>query len=268
MRISVDHVTHYTFSEPQARLVQLLRVTPQDSIDQTVVNWHVGVDCDVRLREARDGFGNRITMLYADGPLTGITLTVSGEVLTAGEAGVVRGAYEPLPSALYRRATERTAGDEAIGEFARAAAGGGSLLDQLHGVNLALCDRFAVQEVKRDDGRSAVEVFEGATASARDLAHLMIACAHVIGAPARYVSGYHAEGGHHPAAHAWAEVCIEGLGWVAFDPTQGICADANYVRVAVALDATGAAPVAGSRLGEGEEELEVDVQVEVMSADA
>ena len=69
MRITIDHRTHYRFSQPQGRIVQMLRLTPGDTQDQTVVNWHVGVDCDARLRPATDGFGNAITMLYAEGPI-------------------------------------------------------------------------------------------------------------------------------------------------------------------------------------------------------
>jgi hypothetical protein len=48
---------------------------------------------------------------------------------------------------------------------------------------------------------------------------------------------------------------------VALDPCTGLCADEAYARVAVALDSAGAAPVAGSRLGEGDEELDVDLHV-------
>ena len=103
MRVSVDHRTRYHFTEPQARLIQLLRLTPQDSTDQTVVHWHIGVARDARLREARDGYGNRVTMLYAAGPLTDIEITVQGEVLTAGDTGLVRGVAEPLPPALFAR---------------------------------------------------------------------------------------------------------------------------------------------------------------------
>ena len=80
--------------------------------------------------------------------------------------------------------------------------------------------------------------------------------------PARYVSGYRlAEGEHQPTPHGWAEAHVAGLGWVAFDPSTGQCPEEDHVRVAVALDAAGAAPVAGSRLGVGAEILDVDVVV-------
>ena len=94
MRLSIDHRTVYRFSEPQSRLVQMLRLTPENTHDQTVAGWRIDVDRDARLREGRDGFGNAVTMLYVEGPLDGIAITVSGEVLTSTSSGVLRGAAE------------------------------------------------------------------------------------------------------------------------------------------------------------------------------
>ena len=52
-----------------------------------------------------------------------------------------------------------------------------------------------------------------------------------------------------------------GLGWVAFDTANGLCATDAHVRVAVGLDYLGAAPVRGSRYGGGNEALDVSVRV-------
>ena len=52
------------------------------------------------------------------------------------------------------------------------------------------------------------------------------------------------------------------LGWVGFDPANGICATDAYVRVAVGLDYLGAAPVRGTRYGGGGETLAVAVKVD------
>ena len=51
------------------------------------------------------------------------------------------------------------------------------------------------------------------------------------------------------------------IGWVAFDPANGICATDAHVRVAVGLDYLGAAPMRGTRYGGGEEALDVAVRV-------
>ena len=80
--------------------------------------------------------------------------------------------------------------------------------------------------------------------------------------PARYVSGYRTDGEAHSAPHAWAEAHVEGLGWVGFDPATGLSPDETYVRVAIGLDATGAASIAGTRVGHGDERLDVDLHVD------
>ncbi len=260
MRLSVDHRTRYRFTEPQARLVQLLRMTPHDSVDQTVVSWHIGVDTDVRMRDAIDGYGNRVTMLYADGPIAGIEISVQGEVLTAGDMGLVRGVTEPLPPGLFCRVTPRTAASDAMLELLSDEPK--DRIERLHALNLALNGRFALVDEHHDSGTTAEVAFERGSACPRDLAHMLIALARADGLPARYVAGYRPDGnGGAHAPHAWAEVHVEGLGWIAFDPSRGISADASYIRVAVALEAAGAAPVAGSRLGDGAETLDVDLSV-------
>lgn len=262
MRIAVEHRTRYRFAEPQARIIELLRLIPSDTLDQTVVAWRVDVDCDARLRQAEDGFGNETMMLYAEGPLDTIEVAVTGEVLITDCNGVVREAPEPLPPLFFLRTTPRTTPDKAIVCFAQDAVGDGSVLDRLHRLNTALHARFAVAAEERDSGRTASEVFQTKQASPRDVAHVFIAAARGLAMPARYVSGYRQGDGARCAPHAWVEAYVDGLGWVAFDPGEGMCTDDHYVRVAVGLDSAGAAMVTGQRIGAGTEALDVDVQVD------
>lgn len=264
MRLSVDHRTTYRFTAPQSRVVQLLRITPDNSHDQTVASWRVHVDCDARLKEGRDGFGNRVSMLYAEGPLTDIEIAVHGEVVTSHSAGVVLGVAEPLPPPLFLRATQATPADPAITAWAREAAAKAEPLAALHRVNRALAGRFIIARGRGEAGLDAGAAFARERVAPRDLAQIFCVAARALGRPARFVSGYHlweVDGEHRPAPHAWAEAHVDGLGWIGFDPTTGRSPEEEYVRVAVALDAAGAAPVAGSRLGEGAEELDVDVSV-------
>ena len=51
------------------------------------------------------------------------------------------------------------------------------------------------------------------------------------------------------------------LGWVAFDPANGICTTDAHIRVAIGLDYLGAAPVRGTRYGGMEETLSVLIRV-------
>jgi transglutaminase-like putative cysteine protease len=266
MRIAVDHRTHYRFSEPQARLVQMLRLTPCDTQGQTVVSWHIGVDCDARLRDAIDGYGNAITMLYAEGPIAAIDITVTGEVLTSEATGLVREAIEPLPPLFYCRSTARTLADVDLLDFA-SEIGGGDPLERMHRINTALHRRFPKAPDAPDTGATAAEAFAGKSATSRDVAQIFIAAARSLHVPARYISGYRSDGEAHCAPHGWAEAHIERIGWVGFDPVTGLSPDASYVRVAVGLDALGAAPIAGTRIGKGREELDVDVPVDRLGGD-
>ena len=70
------------------------------------------------MRPGRDGFGNRVTMLYVEGPIEHIEIAVSGEVLTNRSNGVVHGTHEPLPPPLFLRPTGLTAPSEGLGAFA------------------------------------------------------------------------------------------------------------------------------------------------------
>ena len=206
MRIAVDHHTRYRFSRPQDRLVQMLRLTPGDTRDQTVINWMVSVDCDARLRDATDGFGNAVTMLYADGAIAAIDVHVTGEVLTTSADGVIRGSAEPLPPLLYLRATPRTGPGDGLPDFAAQSISGASdRLDALHRLNCALHARFPCAPDAPDTGASAAEAFVEGSATSRDVAQMFIAAARSLDIPARYVSGYRSDSVAQSAPHAWRE---------------------------------------------------------------
>lgn len=265
MHLSIDYRTHYRFTAPQRRIIQLLRVTPSSHAGQTVVDWSVDVECDARLRNHVDGYGNKVTMIYVAGPVEQLSIAVCGEVFTEDTAGIVRDAIEPLPPALFLRPTPRSAPSPAIIEFAhRATEVERDPLSRLHLLNQEIHRRLTF-----DTGKTAVDT-DASTAFAvghgvcQDFAHVFCAAARATGMPARYVSGhlFRRDGAdRQPAAHAWAEAWVEHLGWVAFDPTNGICADDAYIRVATGLDYAEAAPLAGARTGGGEENLSVEVHV-------
>lgn len=102
----------------------------------------------------------------------------------------------------------------------------------------------------------------------QDFAHIMIAVARRLGMPTRYVSGYL----HHQrsadlrsnpgATHAWVESFVPSLGWVAFDPTNGVAVSERHIRVAVGHDYADVPPTRGTFKGNPAAELEVSVVVQ------
>jgi transglutaminase-like putative cysteine protease len=115
---------------------------------------------------------------------------------------------------------------------------------------------------------TAAEAFAGRRGVCQDGTHIFIAAARHLGIPARYISGHFFRDDDvtaQDAGHAWAESYVDKLGWVGFDPTNGISPTEAHVRVAVGLDYLGAAPVRGTRYGGGGETLKVAVNVDQAS---
>jgi transglutaminase-like putative cysteine protease len=100
--------------------------------------------------------------------------------------------------------------------------------------------------------------------SCRDFAVLFIACCRLQGIAARFVSGYvPAEPGDRQHMHAWAEVYLPGIGWQAYDPTQGAGSSERHIAVAAAAEAGDAGPVVGFYSGQALSEMSVDLVVDV-----
>jgi transglutaminase-like putative cysteine protease len=259
MRILVDHCTTYTYTLPAANVVQALRLTPRDHDAQYIRSWRVDTDVNGAMREGTDPFGNRLTMFYADAPLTSLTVTVTGEADVTDTGGVYQG-KETLPPLVYLRSTARTDADAAIVDLARSCEKA-TTLATLHALNAAVQAHMDFDTTETDSATPAGEAFAGKSGVCQDFAHIFIAAARTLAIPARYVSGHLARQSDpaQEAAHAWAEALVPDLGWVAFDPANGICATDAYLRVATGLDYLDAAPVRGARRGGGTETMHVHV---------
>lgn len=223
MRIVIDHTLTVAFPFTQPRATLALRVTPEDDHDQTVSGWRIGPNCDARLRTGRDGYGNVLTMVYAEGPIHGIEFHVTGEVFTGPSSGILSAAHpEPLPAALFLRPGADAAPD-LTALATEAAQGTGDAIERLHLANVALHRR--------------------ADSSAGDaLAAAFVAAARRLSFPARCVSGYIVEGGT-SRPHVWAEAHVAAIGWIGFDPWLGLSAGEDHARVASALDLAGIAMI-------------------------
>jgi transglutaminase-like putative cysteine protease len=263
MLIKVFHESTFTFAPPVRSLIQVLRMTPRNCEGQHVMSWRIDVDNDCRLSAAEDAFGNVTHTFSLEETLSELTLLVEGEVRTFDTAGVVRGSLERFPPELYLRTTSLTMPDDILRSFAQDnVEGRQDPLDRLHALMEAVHERMQTETGSgedEEDSASAAAALATSRGSARDVAHLFIACARLLEIPARFVSGYMLPDSEsvQDQAHAWAETHVRGLGWVAFDPVMKLCPSERHVRVACALDALGASPVRWAR-GAGTTESHVD----------
>jgi transglutaminase-like putative cysteine protease len=267
MRLHIAHSTIYQFDPPAAGAIQLLRLTPRNHDSQYVVRWRIDVSPDARLSAREDAFGNITHVFSAAGPFRELSVAVEGEVETHGTDGVVRGTVERFPSSLFLRQTALTEADAALANLAEniRTASGGAALGALHLLLQTLRGQMVYDLALTNTTMNAAEAFAIKRGVCRDLTHIFIAAARCLGIPARYIAGYLqlADGTvEQQAGHAWAEALVPDLGWIGFDPANGLCPTDGYVRVAVGLDSLGAAPVRGTRYGAGGENLRVAITVD------
>jgi transglutaminase-like putative cysteine protease len=123
-------------------------------------------------------------------------------------------------------------------------------------LNAAIHELFQFEACVTDVHTPISDVFELGKGVCQDFAHIFIAACRTAGLPARYVSGYlvtrhsrSAEGAF--ASHAWCEVLLPGVGWIAFDPTNNLMADDYYIKLAVGRDYRDVPPTRGLFRGVG-----------------
>ncbi|MBQ0824120.1 transglutaminase family protein [Microvirga terrae] len=265
MRIRITHETVYHYSEPAKSAIQLLRLTPRGSDNQTVLSWTIDMDGDGRLMRREDWYGNIVHSLSVSGPVSQITLRVAGEVETTDTAGLVRGGVERFPELFYLRETPLTRPDAALREFAGLTAGRfTNPLDQAHALMNAIPERLRFDTQATSAATAGADAFAAGHGVCQDFTHVFLSAARLLRIPARYVSGYLHKPGEteQEAGHAWAEAHLPDLGWVSFDPANAVSATEHYVRLAIGLDYLDAAPVRGSYYGITREALDVRLRIE------
>lgn len=272
MKLTVTHVTEYTYDTPQKAVLQSLRLVPSEFSGQRVTDWTIAVEGGVMGSRFRDGAGDQTETWRVRGPVHGMKVSVSGAVETTDMAGVLRGHREKVPPLAYLRSTRMTRGDKALADLTATALEGVSetaKLDRAHALAEAITAAVVFTSGSTDSTTTATEALADGKGVCQDFAHLMIAAAIGAGIPARYVAGYLFAGDDADAtaiaaasaSHAWAELFIDGLGWVGFDPTNECCPDDRYIRLCSGYDAFDAAPIRGLASGAGAEQLKVAVAV-------
>jgi len=264
MRLRIVHETRYEYEEPARGVIQALRMTPRGHDGQHVRRWRIEPSVDGRLEAKEDSLGNLVHVFSAEVPASELVIRVTGEVDTYDTHGIVRGAVERAPDLYYLRETPLTETDEALRALAAEAFEGRDAVAGLHALLAAVHGSVACEAKRSDKAVTAKEAFALRRGVSRDLTHVFMAAARHAGVPTRYVSGYffRADSGEQEAGHAWAEAKAPGLGWLGFDPANGVCIGPAHLRVAVGLDYLGAAPIRGSRYGGGDERLAVALRVE------
>ena len=102
------------------------------------------------------------------------------------------------------------------------------LMETLFDINLTLFRQYQYVPDSTSLETTPYQTFTSKKGVCQDFANVFITLARLLGIPARYVCGYIYTGNtgearaRSDASHAWVQLYIPGIGWKAFDPTNGI----------------------------------------------
>jgi transglutaminase-like putative cysteine protease len=276
MRFRIRHVTSYRYERPVTLGSHVFRMQPHGEglrLDGFKLSMYPP---PAMISPGFDDAGNPVHTAVFEGEISEFRVSVLSEGETFAAPGPSRpeGVF-PLPPYYgedigtlwkYRVVDSAEGAEGEVAALARAVAmdAGGEAYAFLDGLSRALFDR--VRNVSRLLGAPhapEVTLREG-LGSCRDFAVLFAACCRHQGIAARFVSGYiPAPAGESQHMHAWAEAHVPGLGWTAWDATQGGPAGESHIRVAASAEPAEAAPIAGSYRGLSDSTMSVELSVEI-----
>jgi transglutaminase-like putative cysteine protease len=287
-KINIVHSTEYTYRNAVGLLRHRLMLRPDDSHDLRL--HHAALDVDPKpsfIHWAHDVFDNSVCFLeWPETLRTDRLRIVSTLDLTHHPDGPSLPIYSLDPTAEdfpFSYATQEIPDLTKLAEK--------QLPDPGRTVDVwarrFVCDRgktrtLAVMEamthaIKADfrygaryeEGtQTAAETIALGSGTCRDFAVLMMEALRSFGVATRFVTGYlyddtsgTTRGGG--STHAWCNVYLPGAGWMEYDPTNGLVAGSNLVRVGVTRSAEQAMPVSGGYVGSPDDFAGLNVDVAV-----
>src|SRR5262245_24104087 len=255
--LTVQHATTYRYTEPVQFGEHRLMIRPRDSHDLRLLRSELTLSPPATVRWLHDVFGNSVALAeFADAaPELKIvsTLTLERYALSrpvfpvAAEAATYPFVYSTNDRTDLGRLLEQHYPDPKgvvtvwAQEFVQQK--GIDTLELLATINATIKRDFAYAARAAEGVQSPLDTLEHRSGSCRDFALLLIEAVRCLGFGARFVSGYlydpiidgPAEDAMQGAGstHAWAEIYLPGAGWVEYDPTNGLIAGENLIRVAV-----------------------------------
>lgn len=281
MIFEISHITSYAYGHPAAEAYGEARLTPQDLPTQKVLSHKLVIDPETKTSTYVDHYGN--TVHFYSLPYLHKKLKISNQMLVETIPPVrptdsldlsVQEVRQIFSSALtdifdFLQPTEIVEiGREAVQWSRKYLRGDMPLGEGLQKLNEAIHDSFAYRKGSTDTSTTLSEIWKEKKGVCQDFTHVALSILRTAGIPARYVCGYietdPPRSGDKAmigavATHAWFEVLVPGMTWVALDPTNRQWCNERYVAVSYGRDFRDASPIRGMFKGSGGEAMNVKV---------
>ena len=284
-RFTVRHATTYRYAQPVMFGPHRLMVRPRDSHDLRLVDAELMLSPPGETRWMHDVFGNSVAQVEFFQPASELMIVSTLHIERYGpgrsvfpiapEAQLYPFVYSSGDRSDLGRLLDRHYPDArgTVEEWTKRFVKGRfmSTYNLLSNINGAIKNEFAYNERYEEGTQTPIETLEKNSGSCRDLALLFIEVVRSLGFGARFITGYlydpTLDGGQAMqgagATHAWADVYLPGAGWVEYDPTNGLIAGENLIRIAVTRDPSQAIPISGAFTGKRSDFLGMTVEVTV-----
>jgi transglutaminase-like putative cysteine protease len=283
--LSVCHSTTYRYSEPVRFCTHRLMLRPRDSHDLRLLGSTLSLSPRGSVHWLHDVFGNSVALVDFTDTADELSIVSTLKLQRFGgdepfcPIAAAAATYPFAYSADDRTDLGRLLEPHYPDPNGALAAWAHQFVDRkdietlqlLATMNDAVHESFDYLRREDEGTQPPTTTLARQSGSCRDFALLLIEAARCLGLGARFVSGYiydpavegsrDLQGGG--ATHAWAEIYLPGAGWIEYDPTNGLIAEENLIRVAVTRDPAQAVPVSGSFIGAPSSELGMEVEVTV-----
>ena len=282
MEFEITHTTQYRYGHPAAEAYGEARLLPPKLPSQTVLAHRLEIEPEVKSSGYTDHFGNHVEFFSLPFRHSRLQVTSRASVRThpverprQSLEQTVQEARQILGSALtdifdFLQPTRAVPiGREALPWVRRYLHGKTPLGLALENLTRAIYEGFTYRAGSTENSTPLAEVWKHRTGVCQDFAHIGLSILRTAGLPARYVCGYiEAQAPDSQtrlvgaiATHAWVEVLVPGMQWVAIDPTNRQWVNERYVAVSFGRDFRDATPLRGTFKGSGGQVMKVRVRV-------
>ena len=287
MIYDVSHRTIFRYSTPVAQSQHLVHMTPR-AVDRQQVKGHtLLVEPAPTVRtEREDYYGNRVVMFDIEQEHRELIVHAKSTIAVSAPEKVDLKASTPWDSLAacvgyakgkidlsvvrYACESKHTRSTIEIAAYARPSfAAERPVLDAAWNLVSRIYEDFTFDSTATDISTPVTQVLQQRRGVCQDFSHLALACLRAMHLPARYVSGYiltspppgipRLTGAD--ASHAWISVWSPELGWVDFDPTNGLLPRDGHITIAYGRDYDDVSPISGILLGGSEHSVFVGVDV-------
>ena len=270
MIININYKTSYNFTSEVPRLVQQLKLSPTECINQKIIKWSIEASEGEIVESHKDCLGNQINNIYLQNLIKKQIITTKGIIHTKNTFGVMKGLHETVhPDCFLRQTILTKPNKKIISLINKKSKAKTNSIEFCHTMNTVVGDSIKYLSGSTDIKTDAQHAISLGTGVCQDFAHILISLARHNDYPARYVNGFLAgDSGHGDNdTHAWVEIFIKDLGWVGFDPSHKCSIDDKYVRMGCGFDFADASMIKGVKSNfKGEETLDKEINIQLQGS--